>query len=860
MFQKKIKLPQTAAKNESGSKNKSSDNSNSNDNDSSNNNKRSSKRLRINFPKPKLRWIVHPFAIVLYSFIFNLTDIILYTKLTKGYHLANGIPISCLCCDAFIFVIVVYERHPNIIKINRRWSKNLYWFIDKILKRAVWLFLLVMCILNVVRLSLGKISNPLDLNQNVVHNLELTSSQRIAYLIISLFSLLFNCALLGIWWSTSISSVYLLFASINFIQILISISIVQINIDIINVSNDRFAKRMHNLFILSSAFVIGQSIMGETITLLVNDKNRLSPLIGRLIFAYDLLICFLGLLYIACTAIASVKFDYKPMDNLNEVPVSVPILFGCGLGIMILEFLCTRYFRLRTMTTHYEVEEYDLCGLSQHQKHGWSKLIDLNKKYNAGISGDYVISLMENYVHADLPGMRCKVLRVFNKSEKSTQQQQQPHSQQKSSLNEKQDEKNNNTGLSSSKTHDSDLTKMNHDLDEKSEKRKMYRAFDELDQDSLLFMNAPTLFSSDDSIHDLEEQFKPLSKNQLKKLAKKNKKDKAALELQALENNTEKFYQELMNTQALVLLTIVEEFDLSERIPGWIGKKINKWFGKNSKFPILCIKFGLLGFHWPFKRSTFYCSSTKKPIARSASVLYAISEWNKTNEKCTVLLDPIYKDATFEAGVDYSGWVKINLPNSHIIDLRPFHNQTSTEYFKAIKYRNQDNAFKQAQGQVIESNTFNFENCQEIIVMNDHIANNRQLNGQSSRLLHPDWEFIYNLGNYSNEKKYRSLLFLKVDDEIIASCVIFRLGETMTSDIQGLNHEISKKYKAYFVMMQEVIKMGLRENVSFIDFGPTTEDAKVAIGCSVVPLMGSIYPKSKFMGPIIKFAASKVDV
>ena len=466
---------------------------------------------------------------------------------------------------------------------------------------------------------------------------------------------------------------------------------------------------------------------------------------------------------------------------------------------------------------------------------------------------------MENYVHADLPGMKCKVLRVFNKTEKTLQQEQQkqPLAQQMSSLNGKQSEKNNfSIGLHQKR--DSESTKWDHEG--RNEKRKMYRAFDELDQESLLFANAPTLFSYDDSVHDLGEQFKPLSKNQLKKLAKKNKKDKAALELQALENNTEKFYEELMNTQALVLLTIVEEFDLSERIPGWVGKKMNKWFGKNSKLPLLCIKFGLLGFHWPFKRSTFYCSSTKKPIARSASVLYAISEWNKTNEKCTVLLDPIYKDATYEAGVDYSGWVRINLPNSHIIDLRPFHNQTSTDYFKAIKYRNQDNAFNQAKGQVIESNTFNFETCQEIIVMNDHIANSRQLNGQSSQLLQPDWEFIYNLGNYYNEKKYRSLLFLKVDDEIIASCVIFRLGETMTSDIQGLNHEISKKYKAYFVMMQEVIKMGLRENVSFIDFGPTTEDAKVAIGCSVVPLMGSIYPKSKFMGPIIKFAASKVDV
>ncbi|KAI5962117.1 uncharacterized protein KGF55_003193 [Candida pseudojiufengensis] len=699
-----------------------------------------------------------------------------------------------------------------------------------------------MCILNVVKLSSGKASNPLDLNYEQVQILNLSANERICYLIICLIALLFNCALLSIWWSTNISSVYLLFASCNFIQILISISIIQINIDIINLSTDGPAKRLHNMFILTGAFMIGQSIMGASITLLVNERNRLNELIGKLIFAYDLLLCFIGLLFIACTAITSVKFDYQPVAGLNEIPISLPILFGCAVGISILEFLCTRFFRLRTLTNHYEVEEYDLCSLNQHQKQGWSKLIDLNKKYNAGISGDNVISLMENYVHADLPGMKCKVLRVYNKTEKQVVQQ---------NIREK-----NENNLHPIKSNVSGDTLYNHH----DSKKKMNTAFEELDQESLLFLNAPTLTSADISIQSLEDEFKPLSKNQLKKLAKKSKQHKQAMDLQSLENNTEKFYQELMNTQALVLLTIIEEFDLSERIPGWIGKKINKIFGKNSKFPILCIKFGLLGFHWPFRRSTFYCSSTKKPIARSASVLYAISEWNKHNEKCTVLLDPTYKDATFEAGVDYSGWIKINLPNSHIIDLRPYLNQTSTEFFKSIKYRNQENSFKLANGQVIESNNFNFENCQEIIIMNDYIANSRQSNGQSSQLLQPDWEFIYNLGNYSNDQKYRSLLFLKVGDEIIASCVIFRLGETMTSDIQGLNHEISKKYKAYFVMMQEVIKIGLRENVSFIDFGPTTEEAKVAIGCNVVPLMGSIYPKNKCMGPIIKFAASKVDV
>ena len=148
----------------------------------------------------------------------------------------------------------------------------------------------------------------------------------------------------------------------------------------------------------------------------------------------------------------------------------------------------------------------------------------------------------------------------------------------------------------------------------------------------------------------------------------------------------------------------------------------------------------------------------------------------------------------FEAGITSSGWYKIKLPNSHIIDLRPFQNQTSTDYFKAIKYRTQDNSFKQAHGQVIETNVFNYENCQEIINMNQNISQNRQLSGQSQQLLQPDWEFIYNLGNFSNEK-ISIVIVLKVDNQIIASCVIFRLGDTMTSDIQGLDHAISKNIK-----------------------------------------------------------------
>ena len=812
-------------------------------------------------PTPKLIWIISPIAIVIYSTTFNITSEILYSKFTYNSYGTSFYKIVVLFLDVFIFLIIIYEQiyftnninhftnnHNNSNNKNKnnknnknknnknKWSKYIYIIICKILKKILWLILLIACIFQVIVISTGKLNNPLNIenddynyhnnhndndNYNYGKNFEITPKEKTIYFIINLFSLIFNGAVLTIWWSTNISSVQTLFGLINLMNILIGISISQINI--VHIHNSYgINRRLHNWFILMGSFMTGQSTIGLIITLLINEKNRLKDFIGKLIFFYDVYVTLLFSLLLGCTIVSGIYFDYKAL-----FPISIFILYLCSIIISVVSFLCTRYFRLRGgFTNEYQVEEYNLLSLTVHQKQGWGKLIDINHKYNGGISGDYVISLMENYMEADLPGMSCKVLRVFKKNE---------------------------TTITTTTTQL--LQKLKH-----QSKKNLNTAFEDLDHESLLFQDTPTLCDTTSSIKHLEDEYRPLSKNQLKRLAKKNQKDKKLLELKSLENNTEIFYQELMNTEALILLTIIEEFDLSERIPGWIGKKLNKWFGKNSKYPFLCIRFGLLGFHWPFKRSTFYCSATKKPVARGAAVLYAISQWNSQHEKLTVLLDPTYKDVNFEAGITSSGWYKIKLPNSHIIDLRPFQNQTSTDYFKAIKYRTQDNSFKQANGQVIETNIFNYENCQEIINMNQNISQNRQLSGQSQQLLQPNWQFIYNLGNYSNEKKYRSLLFLKVDNEIIASCVIFRLGDTMTSDIQGLNHVISKKYKAYFVMMQEVIKIGLREGVKFIDFGPTTEEAKVTIGCNVVPLCGSIYPKNKFLGPIIKFAASKVDV
>ena len=101
--------------------------------------------------------------------------------------------------------------------------------------------------------------------------LNMTNHEKTGYFVINLINLVFNGALLGIWWSTNISSVYLLFASINFINILIAISLVQINISYFNVTSGS-VKKIHNLFIITGTFMTGQSAIGLSIVLLINEK------------------------------------------------------------------------------------------------------------------------------------------------------------------------------------------------------------------------------------------------------------------------------------------------------------------------------------------------------------------------------------------------------------------------------------------------------------------------------------------------------------------------------------------------------------------------------------------------------------
>ena len=140
------------------------------------------------------------------------------------------------------------------------------------------------------------------------------------------------------------------------------------------------------------------------------------------------------------------------------------------------------------------------------------------------------------------------------------------------------------------------------------------------------------------------------------------------------------------------------------------------------------------------------------------------------------------------------------------------------------------------------------------------IAEGRLEKGNTSVMVDPNAEFIRTIGTVANKAHDRSLLFLKVNGEVIASCVLFRIGDTITSDLQGLDHEKARPMKAYFVMMQEVIKIALKEGKSFVDFGPTTEKPKLDIGCQNVPLTGALHTTSPILSLAVLIAAEKVNV
>jgi hypothetical protein len=475
------------------------------------------------------------------------------------------------------------------------------------------------------------------------------------------------------------------------------------------------------------------------------------------------------------------------------------------------------------------VEVFDLMKLTSAQCEAYAQVIDRYGKTVPGApSGRNAISLMKAYSSAnELGGMSCMVLRVYRPDQKAN-------------------------------------------LDETRASYEFVRAWEYLDKEQVIPLDHQ-MQNHLASCFPLTEQ--NVSNNKLKRPQKKQAADDA-MRILLQQNNAKEdardgeaeaeFEKQIMSTEALIMITSINNYDLTSNVGGKFGAFLTRTLGAKSKFRPLCIRLGLLAFHWPFRESTFYCSPSKRPVARSAAILRSLIKWNEAlprSHRFTVFLDPRYQHEDLERAIQPSGWIPTPLPPSHIVDLRSHKGKSLPDYLKAIKYRNRSARFNKAGGEVIESTDFSDHECEYLVKLWGKIANKKTSQGHTAVLAKPNHGLIKNMGRSDvNQNGDRSLLFLKVDGKIIASCLLFRLGDTITSDLTGLDHDVARHYKAYFVMMQHTIDIALREGLSFVDFGPTTANAKLDIGCQSVPLIGGMHASSPLLSLAISLSAKRVTV
>jgi hypothetical protein len=597
---------------------------------------------------------------------------------------------------------------------------------------------------------------------------------------------------------------------------------------------DRCARLSHaaafSFYQQVGAIISGAALLGFVMSVAVQETNGRHELFTRFIHLYNLLTT---LAVILCTALVSLSLALLFDPSLNSITdqgvlMSNPILASTALILLIINLVTARYMQ-EPPPSNLAVEQIDLASLTPPQRAAYATLISrFGKSVPGSPSGEAAVSLMLSYSSSPLPTMTCVVLRIFKPSKEKSQK------------------------------FLSNALRNNSAVDEYD------RAWRNLDEEKMVLRltNDPPPPKSGPSCTSPPK----LSRYAQKKLARKQAATEAKDKTVVIDPPERKpsladitFSANLEATEALVLLTRIDDYDLTSSVGGWAGILLQYTLGSKSYFKPLCVRLGLLASHWPFRQSIFYCSYSRRPVARSAAVLRAIAEWNKgqrLSERCSVLMGPIYRHEDADRAIAPSGWQRTPLPSSHIVDLRPHKSKTLSEYLKSITYRDQEGNFKKANGEVKESKEFTVDECGQVMRLWHQTAAKRTSDGDTPVLATPNEYFLKQLGECSNGNV--TLMFLNVGDRTVASCVLFRLGDTITSDLQGLDYELARPLKAYFVMMQHVIAIALREGYSFVDFGPTTAKPKMDIGCHSVPLVGAMNALSPAVSVAISIKAANI--
>ncbi|CAF0920586.1 unnamed protein product [Adineta ricciae] len=326
------------------------------------------------------------------------------------------------------------------------------------------------------------------------------------------------------------------------------------------------------------------------------------------------------------------------------------------------------------------------------------------------------------------------------------------------------------------------------------------------------------------------------------------------------------------DTEALVLLTIIHKYDVMSKanFNGFWGNILQRTLGSKNctpRFRPLLLRLGLIGYQWPFRTSIFFTTPHQDPLTRAAHVLEAIIDWNemqKSNTHCNVLLLPTLSTELVAKAIPAAGFFPFSLPPTHLVDVRPHHGKTWAEYMKTLKKGNRRPYIQQfltKGGTIEEIDHLSPSEVGDIVCQQfENIVRVRRENKEPPPLVKPSAEFISSMGNNMNVP-YRSVVFLRFNGEVIASSVIYKFPyKILTTDIQGLTHEKARPLKAYFVMLQWVLREALEKKYDFVDFGPTTPGPKTDLGCVSVPLEAGGYAGNPILAFGIQQAGRVVDV
>lgn len=325
------------------------------------------------------------------------------------------------------------------------------------------------------------------------------------------------------------------------------------------------------------------------------------------------------------------------------------------------------------------------------------------------------------------------------------------------------------------------------------------------------------------------------------------------------------------DTEALVLLTIVHSYNVmnSTHFNGFWGTVLKRTFASDyciQHFRPFLFRFGLIGYQWPFRSGIFFTAPHPDPVTRAAHVLETIIDWNamqKYHTHCNVLLLPSMSTELIAKAIPLANFFPFTLPPTHLLDLRPHHGKTWNEYMKTLKKDNRRPYIQQflAKGGTIEEvhNLSSHEIGEIICERWENTARLRRANKEPSTLVRPSVEFIVAMGNHMQEK-YRSVLLLRFNNEVIASAVIYKFPHKLiTFDMPGLIHEKARQFKAYFVMLHWTMREALEKKYDFIDYGPTTPGPKIDLGCTSVPLEVGGYARNPILAFGIQQAGRSLD-